>query len=192
MDRRRTDKPVLVGVDGSPSSLQAVQWAAREALRRRAPLQLVHAAEAFTVPHQYGDLGLDPRLHELMDRRGLALVAEAAEAAATAAPGVEVRREVQPGYPIARLAAQSRSAQLLVLGSCGLGGVPGRPGGAVAAALAAHAACLLLERSRHARLLVVGSRGRGSAGPTAESVSHAVLQHEPRCPVAIVGSDEQP
>src|SRR5690606_20295659 len=37
-----TNRPVLVGVDGSTSATEAVRWAANEAVRRRAPLVLVH------------------------------------------------------------------------------------------------------------------------------------------------------
>ncbi|WP_181809441.1 universal stress protein, partial [Streptomyces shenzhenensis] len=36
--------PVLAGVDGSEHSLDAAEWAAREAVLRDVPLRLVHAA----------------------------------------------------------------------------------------------------------------------------------------------------
>ncbi|AWN30588.1 hypothetical protein DKG71_34745 [Streptomyces sp. NEAU-S7GS2] len=38
-------RPVAVGLDGSPASLAAADWGAREALRRDLPLRLVHAWE---------------------------------------------------------------------------------------------------------------------------------------------------
>ena len=43
MDEQRVGRPVVAGVDGSESSLEAVRWAAREAGRRRAPLRVVAA-----------------------------------------------------------------------------------------------------------------------------------------------------
>ena len=35
--------PIVVGVDGSPHSLRALDWAAREAAARQRPLRIVHA-----------------------------------------------------------------------------------------------------------------------------------------------------
>jgi len=40
-----TTKPIVVGTDGSAQSVQAVEWAAREAVLRGAPLRIVSAAE---------------------------------------------------------------------------------------------------------------------------------------------------
>jgi nucleotide-binding universal stress UspA family protein len=38
--------PLVVGIDGSEASLEAVDWAADEAVRHEVPLHLVHAAVA--------------------------------------------------------------------------------------------------------------------------------------------------
>ena len=40
---RNEDQPIVVGTDGTASSRAAVEWAAREASRRRALLRIVHA-----------------------------------------------------------------------------------------------------------------------------------------------------
>jgi len=37
------NRPVIVGVDGSPASLGAVSWAAAESVRTGAPLQVLFA-----------------------------------------------------------------------------------------------------------------------------------------------------
>ena len=42
MSTPRTHHGIVVGVDGSPPSKVAVDWAAREALLRNLPLTLIH------------------------------------------------------------------------------------------------------------------------------------------------------
>src|SRR5437879_1975271 len=42
MSNRSAPQGIVVGVDGSPSSTMAVQWAAREAGMRNIPLSLIH------------------------------------------------------------------------------------------------------------------------------------------------------
>lgn len=44
-------RTVTVGLDGSPESLAAADWAAREAHLRAVPLRVVHAGER--QPHAY-------------------------------------------------------------------------------------------------------------------------------------------
>ncbi|WP_405653524.1 universal stress protein [Streptomyces sp. NBC_00019] len=41
-----TTVPLVVGIDGSQASLEAVDWAADEAARHDVPLRLLHAAAA--------------------------------------------------------------------------------------------------------------------------------------------------
>lgn len=113
--------PVVVGVDGSPSALAAVNVAAREARIRDAELHVVHA---FTWPAMHAPPGASPlgppagALREAVDH----LLAQAAERAEAAAPGVRVSHAVIPGEPVTVLEAQSRAAQLLVVGHRGSGG----------------------------------------------------------------------
>ncbi|HET9118209.1 MAG TPA: universal stress protein, partial [Pseudonocardiaceae bacterium] len=132
--------PIVAGVDGSESALAAARWAAREANRRQLPLRLV---QAFSWPntHHIGDQGLGINAHEVLLRLAHEQVSAAAHAAATAAPGVRIEQQVQTGYPVAVLEAESRRAALLVLGNRGLGGVASLLVGSVAVALAAHAGC---------------------------------------------------
>ena len=107
MDEQRVGRPVVAGVDGSESSLQAVRWAAREASRRRAPLRLV-AVGRVNVPHQYDHPRTGPDLRKVLLRQARAYLTEAAQAAVDAVPGQEPEQEVLDGFAIPRLVAESR------------------------------------------------------------------------------------
>ncbi len=134
-------RPVLVGVDGSESALDAVRWAVREADRRRAGLRLVVVFGWMPVESED-----DPPLPVSSARDELRRAAEqqldeAAAEAVALAPDVPVARVVVTGYPTAVLVAESAKAQLVVVGDRGLGGFEGLLVGSVAPALAAHAHC---------------------------------------------------
>ena len=161
MDDHRVGPAVVAGVDGSEPSLQAVRWAAREAGRRRAPLRLVAAVGWVTAPHQYGDPRTGPDLREVLLRQARADLADAAKAAADAAPGPEPEREVLDGFPVPRLADESRAAQLVAIGDRGRGGVAGLLVGSVAAGLAAHAGC---------PVVIVRGRSDATGGPVVVGV----------------------
>jgi nucleotide-binding universal stress UspA family protein len=137
MDVQQAGRPVAVGVDGSESSEQAVRWAAREARRRKVPLRLVQAVDPTLPPHRYGDPGFGPDIHQIRIRAARAHLTDAARAAAVEAPGVVAEQEVLDGFTVPRLLDESRSAQLVVIGDRGLGGVAGLLLGSVAVALAA-------------------------------------------------------
>jgi nucleotide-binding universal stress UspA family protein len=132
-------RPVVVGVDGSDSALAAVRWAAVEADRRAAPLRLI---TAFAWKPDRGHPGLREHYREqLLERTRHHLLEDAVTAAERAVTGLRLTSEVIVGFPIATLYEESRRAQLLVLGSRGLGGVAGLLAGSVAVGLSAHAAC---------------------------------------------------
>lgn len=133
-------RPVLVGVDGSDSALQAVRWAALEADRRQAPLRLV-SAFAWTHDLVVGNSGHGERYREELLARARLQLTDAVTAAERAVPQLMVAGETVVGSPTAVLGAEARWAQLLVLGSRGLGGLGGLLVGSVAVGLAAQAAC---------------------------------------------------
>ncbi|MFE9774450.1 universal stress protein [Streptomyces sp. NPDC005931] len=135
--------PVVVGVDGSASSLAAVEAAALEARWRGTALRVVHAFiwPAMHVPLGASSLGpAEGGLRSLAER----LVAEAVERARSVAPDVAVSHTVVTGEPLTVLEAQSRSAELVVVGSRGMGGFVGLLVGSTAVHLAAHGRCPVL------------------------------------------------
>ncbi|MFH9177473.1 universal stress protein [Streptomyces albogriseolus] len=134
---------VVVGVDGSASSLGAVEAAAREARWRGAGLRVVHAFlwPAMHVPRGRSPLGPpEGEPHNRVEH----LVAEAVARARETAPGVDVSHVVVTGEPVTVLEAQSRAADLVVVGSRGMGGFVGLLIGSTAAQLAAHGRCPVL------------------------------------------------
>lgn len=109
--------PVVVGVDGSPGSVDALRWAVDEAVRREAK---VHAVLAWHDP--YTVIGPPPptwvggeSLHRLEE-----VLAEAVEQTLHAAGAdVPVAREVRSGSPVDALTDAARGAAMLVVGSRG-------------------------------------------------------------------------
>ncbi|MBM0276957.1 universal stress protein [Micromonospora tarensis] len=136
------NRPVVVGVDGSPASLVAAEHAARAALLRSRPLLLVHG---YLHPFGYG-VPLNP--YEL----GVPVPSEQAQKMLerTAAdltdrwPGLVAEVRQIAGGPGATLVEESRRAELVVVGSRGLGGFAGLLLGSVGAQVAAHARCPVL------------------------------------------------
>lgn len=141
MDVQQAGRPVVVGVDGSESSMNAVLWAAAEAHRRHASLRLVQAVAPTAPPPRWPGPGLGSDLHEIGRRAARTHLAHAVRAAAEEVPGIVVDQEVLDGFAVAQLVAQSRTARLVVLGDRGLGGIAGLLLGSVATALAARGAC---------------------------------------------------
>ncbi|WIY00775.1 universal stress protein [Amycolatopsis mongoliensis] len=132
-------RPVVVGVDGSTSATQAVCWAAREAVRRDLPLVVVHVCALVPVAVPFaGALGA---YKYVLVEEGRAWLAAARDAAKEAAPEVRVSTELTNGWAAEHLIGRSTSAELLVLGSRGLGGFSGLLVGSVAVAVASHGHC---------------------------------------------------
>ncbi|MGW6542075.1 universal stress protein [Streptomyces massasporeus] len=165
---------VVVGVDGSASSLAAVEAAAREARSRGAGLRVVHA---FAWPATHVLLGPSPLgppeggLRNAVDR----LVSEAVERARTVAPELDVSHVVVTGEPLTVLEAQSRAAELVVAGTRGMGGFVGLMVGSTAVRLAAHGRCpvLVVREQPHADGPIVLGVDGSAAGQKAVDFAFA-------------------
>ena len=124
---------VVVGFDGSPHAVSALQWAL-EHLRRSARVTVVRVYSSEAVA---GDpLSPSPEESEAVVRRELE--AEVAAVLTDFPTHPEVELLVVPGDPRAALRAAAGAADLLVIGSRGLGALDQLLIGSVAIALAHH------------------------------------------------------
>ena len=127
---------VVVGVDGSASGLRAVAWAAPRASEMGAVLQIL---VAWLPP--------TPMIPVLVDghRDGLARAHDyaqrAEQVASEVAPELAIETEVIELPPIQALMGASKTADLLVVGRRGLGGLRGLLLGSVSQHCAQHAHC---------------------------------------------------
>lgn len=138
---------VTVGLDGSPESRAAAEWAAREAKLRGLPLRLVHVREPVPEPMAQAPLlGAETQQHwsersemGVPPAEGWGRIArETAEGLRLRHPGVDVKMEQISGRAADALAEVSKDAALLVLGSRGLSGIGGFLVGSVGMAVIAH------------------------------------------------------
>jgi nucleotide-binding universal stress UspA family protein len=134
-------RPILAGVDGSRSATDAVRWAAAEAHRRHTGLRLVEAIGWMPTLGEPGARHVAPTYRDVVLDGAHARLEAAAQVAGEIAPDVAVTTAVLTDYPVPRLVAESRTAQLVVVGDHGPAGGPGLLLGSVAAGIAAHAAC---------------------------------------------------
>ena len=132
-----TPKPIVVGVDGSPGSINALRWAGRIAGALRLP---VLAMIAWEYPVMYGasSVGMDGWQPEVDAGRALD---EAVEAAFGADKPADLRTEVVQGYPSKAMLDAGDGAEMLVLGSRGHGGFVGLLIGSVSTHCAELATC---------------------------------------------------
>lgn len=122
-------RPVVVGVDGSPTSEAALAFAVAEAVARRVPLIAVHAwRDTGSGPSAW----LDPEPACTVEQ---AVLAERLAGWSTAHPDLVVERVVVRDAPAHALAERAHGAQLLVVGSRGRGGIAGRLLGSVSRTL---------------------------------------------------------
>lgn len=129
---------IVVGVDGSPSSIDALVWAINEAHLRSAELTVVatwDALETYTleetdVPDEY---------FKERARERLRTAIEAAKARTPMHPVIHAR--VKRGHAAEVLIEASRDAELLAIGNRGHGGFVGMMLGSISHHCVAHATC---------------------------------------------------
>lgn len=135
---------ILVGVDGSPASIDAIKWAAEQAKLTGSALV---AITSWSIPASYGvafggedaidwKQNAEQALNEALDE---ALGADAGS----------VQRLVEQGHPSYVLTEASESADLIVVGSRGHGGFAGLVLGSVSQHVVAHSTCPVVVTRHH-------------------------------------------
>jgi nucleotide-binding universal stress UspA family protein len=137
---------IVVGVDGSPPSANALEFAIDEARLHKAAL---HVTYAYTVMAMRvtGSTGHDYYAQVEAEAKEFL---EGIMAAAPSTEGLEVEWLAVPGNPSAVLIAASEGATLLVVGSRGVGGFMGLLMGSVSTQCVHHSHCpVLVVRESH-------------------------------------------
>lgn len=125
-------EPVVVGVDGSRSAWDALDWAAAEAAARGCPLLIVNACSPPVAPGPFVPVSGT-------DGASVVLLRRAQERVRVTTPDIEVTSRTIVGGAAPALASQP--AQLLVVGTRGLGPVRAALAGSVSIATCSRAAC---------------------------------------------------
>jgi nucleotide-binding universal stress UspA family protein len=129
MNRTHSQPCVVVGIDGSESAVHAAEWAADEAAGRDLPLRLIHVIQSTSAD-----------IRQETDDAEAAL--QAAHAAVTrTGQTVKFETAIVRGPVAATLVAESVDAELVCVGSEGLGFRLPKLRGAIAAAVAQSARC---------------------------------------------------
>ncbi len=142
---------MVVGVDGSDPSINALRWAARIAPGLGASIE---AVTAWQLPNTYG-FAAYPEGYRPDEDAATVLKAALAEAYGEDLPS-GLRERVAAGNPAQVLTEASNDATIVVVGSRGHGGFAGLLIGSVSSYVAEHAACPVLVIRR-------GARGRGES-----------------------------
>ncbi|MEU0151299.1 universal stress protein [Micromonospora fulviviridis] len=162
------NRPVVVGVDGSSTSLTAAEHAARAAVARSRPLHLVHGylhPLGYGVPLNPYDLGVPAPTEEAQK-----MLEQVAAELVGRHPTLRVQVRQVAGGPGATLVEESRRAELVVVGSRGVGGFAGLLLGSVSNQVAQHGHCpVLVVRPAEQPIpvrgpVLVGVDGSESAG----------------------------
>ena len=137
---------IVVGIDGSPSSIAALDWGLRQAELTGAALEVLMTWE---WPASYGwPLPLPSEYDPASDTEKL--VADATAEVRKAHPDLDIQLRVLEGHPAPVLVEASRGADLLVVGSRGHGEFAGMLLGSVSEHCVTNAHCpVVVFRDHH-------------------------------------------
>jgi nucleotide-binding universal stress UspA family protein len=132
---------IVVGVDGSKESEAAFRFALEEARIRQVGVRAVAAWYVPAVAYAGGAYAPSVDLSEGLEAEARRSVEQMV--AGEERPGVEVEIVVRQGQPAQILLEEAKDAELLVVGSRGLGGFRGLLLGSVSQQCAQHSPCAI-------------------------------------------------
>lgn len=170
-------RPIIVGVDGSISANGALAWAASAASSRRCPLRIIHT---FTLPMLGSALELPGTGNLALELRSAAewILTEAELYARDIARDIRITRELFIAGAAPTLLSQAHDAELVVLGSRGVGGFRGLRVGSVSATVTAHAPCpvVVVHPHRYGTAFPAFPKSRVVVGVDGSDVSAAAIR----------------
>lgn len=131
-DSRPRRAEIVVGVDGSQGSVEAVGFALEEAASRTTGLRAIHAWIRPVYPAELHPVRYDTAA---VEQEGARLLSESLAGWTSKYPDVPVFEQVIEGAPVDVLIEASGAAELLVVGARGRGGFPGLRMGSVSHAI---------------------------------------------------------
>lgn len=166
MSTHTAERPIVVGIDGSSSSLAALRWALREGASTGAPVEVIHC----WLPQTLSDLAFGSH-HELRTASACMLQNEVIAALAQIRAGQDDTDWVAPvvtelslhGNAPAMLLDRSANARLLVLGVRQTSAMSDLFRGTVEARCSKRASCPIVTLDEHE--VVTWNRRAPSAAP---------------------------
>jgi nucleotide-binding universal stress UspA family protein len=137
-------KMIVLGVDGSETAKEALTLAAREAELHDARLRIVVVWQLSSLVYGGGFVAFDEETYGALRDRAQSVADAAGAAVAELAPEVDYETVVLEGQPAEALLGASEDADLVVVGSRGLGGFKRLMLGSVSDQVVHHAACPVL------------------------------------------------
>ena len=134
---------IVVGVDGSPASVDALRWAAKQSELTGNRLE---AVTTWQFPTEYEEIFFDDKTDTWSEPAARRLDEAVAEAGLNER---DLDKTVVNGHPVPVLVGRCADAELLVVGSRGRGGFRGLLLGSVSSSVLQHAACPVVVIRHH-------------------------------------------
>jgi nucleotide-binding universal stress UspA family protein len=174
---------IVVGIDGSQAAIRAAEWAVDEAVSREIPMRLVEVIPQQAAPAPFASVG-NVRMEVEYAEAALRI---AAAAVAAAGKPVKVETAILQGDPAATLIAESLDAEMVCVGSTGIGRFARALLGSTVAELAGAVSCpVAIIRTQQrppkpdsALIVVAVNDSPGNDDVVEQAIREARLRHAP-------------